>query len=127
MDVRVLVAAAGPDGPPAGAPVVVEVRDTSRMDVASTTVAAGRAVCGDVPADATSADVGGLLGTDTPGRVVVAVVDLSLPDEAPDLRDLTVWARVATTDQEHVTSGDWITVQSYPVEPGTVVVEVVPI
>jgi len=115
MDVHVLVTAAGPDGPEAGTPVVVEIRDTSRMDVASTTVSAARTTVGDVDASVATAETGRHVGEDVPERLTVAAADLAVPDDA-DLRGLTVWARVATSDHEHITSGDWITVQSYPVQ-----------
>ncbi|MCK0111495.1 hypothetical protein MWU75_05010 [Ornithinimicrobium sp. F0845] len=118
MDVNVLVAAAGPDEPPAGTPVVVEIRDTSLLDVASTTVSTARTVTGSGTAPATQGDV--------PGRQVIASVDLTVPDDV-DPRGLTVWARVATGDHEHVTAGDWITVQAYPLQSETVLVEVVPV
>lgn len=110
MDVHVLVTTAGPEEPPAGLPVVVEVRDTSQLDVASTTVCSGRAVTGEVA-----------------GGQGVAEVDLAVPEDGPDRDGLTVWVRVAASDQEHVAAGDWITVQSYPVRSNSVVVEVVPV
>ncbi|WP_109473260.1 hypothetical protein [Ornithinimicrobium cavernae] len=111
MDVHVLVTTAGPEQPPAGLPVVVEVRDTSQLDVASTTVSSATTVTG-------TAEVAA-------GQPRVADVRLNVPDDVPDASSLTVWARVTSEEHEHVAAGDWITVQAYPVQSGNVTVEVV--
>lgn len=116
-----LITTAGPQTPPPGLPITVEVRDTSRMDVAATTVASGNATTGEIDAgDATFAD-------DPNGHQPIATVHLRVPKDLPEHASLTVWARVAAQDSEHVAAGDWITVQSYPVTSGAVVVDVVPV
>lgn len=117
MDVRVLVATTGPQQPDAGLPVTVELRDTSQLDVASTTVCSASTVTGQVE-DAAAA------GQD---HRPVADVVLTVPAEVSDPASLTVWARVARQPAEHVEPGDWITVQAYPVEAETVIVDVVPV
>lgn len=126
MDVRVLVTTTGPEAPQAGTPVVVEIRDTSVLDVASTTVCAQATVsrpAGEAPA--TDPDVVPPPGPAVADHPVVAAVDLIVPERVQGLAGLTVWARVAQDDHAHVAAGDWITVQAYPVESETVVVEVV--
>mgnify|MGYP006926212776 CR=1 FL=1 len=120
MDLHVLVTTAGPEQPPPGLPVVVEVRDTSRLDVASTTVSSARSVTGQVADQHTFPE-------DPLDHQPVASVQLSVPDDVPDPDSLTVWARVAAEDHDHVSAGDWITVQAYPVHSDIVVVDVVPV
>lgn len=133
MDVRVLVTTAGPERPVPGTPAVVEIRDTSVLDVASTTVCSettiSRAPAALEQAPAALEQDGSAEGlpprTDGTDQQVVVSVDLSVPDDVPDPTGLTVWARVAQDDHEHVAAGDWITVHACPVESETVVVEVI--
>ena len=119
MDLRVLITTAGPETPSPGLPITVEVRDTSHLDVAATTVASAHTRTGEIDAgDATFAE-------DTLGHQPVATVNVRVPKDLPEHASLTVWARVAAEDTDHVTAGDWITVQSYPVNSGVIVVDVV--
>jgi hypothetical protein len=121
MDLHVLVTTAGPEQPPPGLPVVVEVRDTSQLDVASTTISSARAVTGEVDTEQAR------FPEDPLQHQPVASVRVAVPDDVPDPDSLTVWARVAAEGHEHVSTGDWITVQAYPVHSDLVVVDVVPV
>lgn len=96
MQLRVVVTARGP-APGAGVPLRVEVRDTSVADSGATVVAA-----------ATEPVTG-------PDGSALAELTFDLPDDGAP-RDWTVWAHVRAAGEERVTSGDWITVQSYPVQ-----------
>lgn len=119
MQLHVLVTAVGPEQPPSGLPVVVEVRDTSQLDVTSTTVCSARAVTGAVDADHA------MIPRETQEHEPVASVWVTVPDDFAHPDSLTVWARVASESHEHVTAGDWITVQAYPVHSEAVAVEIV--
>lgn len=103
MHLSITVATVGAR-PPAGAPLVVEVRDTALMDVPSVTV--GR-VETRVEAHGDPAD---------PGRL--AAVSLDVPDDVVARGTLTIYAHVAVAGARSVELGDFVTVQSYPVEPG---------
>jgi hypothetical protein len=90
----------GDDRPQVGAPVIVEVRDTSAADGDSITLATTM--------------------TRVEGRATswVATVELDIDDDAvPAGADLTAWARIAATSTPEVVRGDWITVQAIPVDP----------
>lgn len=96
LTVDVVLDAAGAPGPPAGAAVIVQVRDTSLEDVAATTLAEGR-------------------GTVAPSAAVLASVNLEL-EEGPGRR--TLWAHVNVDGDGSVGPGDLITMESFPVAPG---------
>jgi hypothetical protein len=81
------------DAPPAGASVIVQVRDTSLADAAATIVAEARTTT-----------------TATGGRL--ADVELELPDD--DLEGKTVWVLVDVDGDGGVSLGDYITKQSFP-------------
>ncbi len=86
--------------PAVGAPVIVEVRDTSLADDDSVTLATTL--------------------TRVEGRSSgwVATVELDVDDDTvPAGGDLTVWARIAATSTPEVTRGDWITVRAIPIDP----------
>ncbi len=91
--------------PPAGTPLVVEVRDTALMDVPSVTV--GRV---ETRVDAPGGDAV------EPG--CLATTALEVADDLVAAGSLTVFAHVAVGGTESVSPGDFVTVQSYPVEPG---------
>jgi hypothetical protein len=95
LTVDVVLDAAAAAGPPAGAAVIVQVRDTSLQDVAATTLAEGRGIV---------ASAG-----------VLASVDLELED-GPGER--TIWAHVDVDGDGRVGPGDLITMESFPVPPG---------
>lgn len=95
MQLRVVVTTRG-STPAPGTPLHVEVRDTSVADTDAVVVAAA-----DAPVTG-PAEGGG-----------IASLTLELPDHgAPG--DWTVWAHVRAAGEPRVSSGDWITVQSYP-------------
>jgi putative lipoprotein len=86
--------------PPAGADLVVELRDTSIADAPSVTLATVRRALpsGDEPA---------------------AEIDLDVDDAMIDPRaSLTVFAQCIADSSRGRTKGDWITTESYPVRPG---------
>ncbi len=94
MQLTIEVFAAG-DGPPAGASVIVHVRDAGLADASSTTIAEARGKWRE--------------GT-TPARVQLDV---------DDVRDsLIVWAHVDVDGDGAVSKGDYITMQSYPLRGG---------
>jgi hypothetical protein len=97
MEVVVDVLYEAEDRPPAGAPIRVEVRDTTLQDVAATTL--GRA------AGQVRRTTGQRLDT---VRVVIARV-------APDT---TIWAHVDVDRDGRVSKGDFVTMSSYPVRSG---------
>lgn len=96
LTVDVVSDPAGAPGPPAGAVVIVQVRDTSLQDVAATTLAEGR-------------------GTVAPSAAVLASVDLEL-EEGTGRR--TLWAHVDVDGDGRVSPGDLITMESFPVPAG---------
>ena len=102
MELQVRVVGNGPGPrPPAGTPVRIEVRDVTEQDVASIVVVATDARVD----DADEADDNAF------ATAVLEVADAALTPQ----RDLTVWARVATSGADRVAVGDWITMQSVPV------------
>lgn len=126
MLVTVRVVPVAGQSPPDGAPVTIEVRDVSRADGPSVTVATADTVVGALgeTTDGTSPTTPpDLAATDIPAAVTVA--ELEVDDELlVDGRDLAVWARVDLSGQPRVSAGDWITTQSYPVRAGVDAVDV---
>ena len=98
MHVRVEVRAAGGDQPPAGSPVLVQVRDTALQDAESTLLAETR-------------------GTSEAGPVI-AIAELDVPQPG------TVYVHVDVDGDGKVSEGDFITMQSYPCRGGAMTVEV---
>lgn len=89
--------------PADGTAVHVEVRDTSLADAPARTLAQGE-----------GATRGG-----------AAAVVLDVPDDLAADGTVTVWARVAVNGSAVTSVGDWITMQSYPLDvsgPTTVAV-----
>ncbi|HNV10559.1 MAG TPA: hypothetical protein PKN27_04415 [Propionibacteriaceae bacterium] len=94
------------DAPPAeGTPLVVEVRDTSLMDVAAVTVCHA-----ETSVVAPSADA--------PESAALGSVIVDAPDDLVAAGALTVFAHVRVAETDFVSVGDFLTVQSYPVQPG---------
>jgi uncharacterized lipoprotein YbaY len=88
----------GLDRPPVGAPLRLEVRDTSLADVEAPLVAETRA---EVAAGQSSR---------------LQTVELEIPDASVDPRGrLTVFAHVDVDADDALGAGDFITTQSYPV------------
>src|SRR5262245_28208247 len=81
-------------GPPIGAPVIVQVRDTTRQDAPAVILGEARS------------------------RVAegehLAVVNVEWREAAPRL---SVWALVDVDGDGRISSGDYVTKQSYPVPP----------
>lgn len=102
---------AWPD-PPVGARVRVELRDTTMVDAPSRLVAA---------ADTDLRRRGS-------GLAAEAVIEADDADIDPRA-DLSLWARISVAGalDGPVVPGDWITVQSWPVRPGTELTGPVPI
>jgi hypothetical protein len=94
MELTVEIVAAGVDQPRAGAPVIVEIRDAAYQDASSTTVAGTR--------------------TTSTGGDVVARATLSCEAR----RGAIVWVHVDVDGDGRVSTGDYITMQSYPVREG---------
>jgi uncharacterized lipoprotein YbaY len=85
--------------PPAGAAVIVQVRDTSRADTEAPLVAEGRA---QVSGERSSS---------------LATVELEIPGAAIDPRvRLTVFAHVDVDGDGALSAGDFITTRSYPLD-----------
>lgn len=105
MEISVEIICAGSFGPPAGAPVIVQVRDAGLQDEAATTIAEKRA---------TSRASG-------PGEPFARVqMSVETSGGYP-----IVWVHVDVDESGDVSQGDFITMQSYPVrEGGTMRVEV---
>ena len=103
MQLLVRVTTPGPVPEP-GAPVQVEVRDTSVADAGAVVVAAA------------TEPVGERLSTAT--RALLAERTFDLPDDGAP-QDWTVWVHVQATGATGPSAGDWITVQSYPVTSAT--------
>jgi uncharacterized lipoprotein YbaY len=97
MKVAVEVRAQGGARPPAGAPVIVQVRDTSLADA---------------PAVVLGTSVAAIAGGSDPclARLVVDVDRLG--------PSLTVWAHVDVDRDGRVSRGDYVSVQSFPVPAG---------
>lgn len=90
----------GPQPPPVGAPVRVQVRDTSLADVEAPLIA-----------ETTSAVAG------EPSRPLVTTVDV--PESTLDpRRRLSLFVHVDIDGDGALSSGDFITTQSYPVPRG---------
>lgn len=82
--------------PPAGASVLVEVRDTSLQDVSSVTLGRGRGT------------VAGAAGN-------LATIEV---DYEPTPGALTAWAHVDVDGDGRVSAGDWVSMESFPVRAG---------
>ena len=111
MLLSVRVDPADPDAPAPvdGTPVHVEIRDVSLADAAAVVLATGDGVTSGAPD--WSADV----AVDVPA--------------VPAGTAATVWARVAVSGAASTSRGDWITMESFPVDEGattTVTVRRVP-
>jgi serine/threonine protein kinase len=106
MEVRVGVVSRNGEAPPVGTPVRIELRDVSLADAPSTVVAA---------ADTT------VIERDD-GRLAVATLEV---DDTTWQRaaGLSFWARVAASGAERTSAGDWITMESVPLQPHVVDVE----
>jgi uncharacterized lipoprotein YbaY len=90
--VEVLVS--GPARPPAGAPVIVQVRDTGLADAPATILGEAR-------------------GTVAGGRSdSLATVEINV---AAISSTTTIWAHVDVDGDGRVSQGDYVTTQSYPV------------
>jgi hypothetical protein len=94
--VVVEVSAAGETRPSAGAPVLVQILDTTYQDAPATVLAEARGV------------------VSAQGEVL-ASMELALEARAPDT---TVWAHVDLDGDGRVSGGDYITTQSFPVPAG---------
>lgn len=95
MKVLVEIYAEGTARPPAGAPVLVQVRDTSLQDAPAIVLGDARgAVTGDAP-------------------LASAEVRWRDPATSP-----TVWAHVDVDGDGRVSRGDFVTVRSHAVPPG---------
>jgi len=97
MYTKVDVMVEGDERPPAGAPVRVEARDTSRADAPSVTVAAGEG------------EVRGRQGG------WVETVEVNIPDRGDDC---TIWAHIDVDRDGQVSRGDYVTMAAYPVPSG---------
>ena len=101
MELTIEVVAFGDAAPPAGAPVIVQIRDAGYQDESSTTVAETRA----------NANAG----------EVLARVSLQCEPSTSAI----VWVHVDVDESGDVSKGDYITMRSYPVgEGGAMRVEV---
>lgn len=94
MNLTIEIVCSESERPPSGAPVIVQVRDTSYQDAAAKIVAEARA------------SVHGKGET-------LATVTIDAPAE-----NLTVWAHVDVDRDGEVSKGDYITKQSVPVPAG---------
>ncbi|MGM0385232.1 MAG: hypothetical protein ACQERF_04525 [Actinomycetota bacterium] len=101
MDIRVEVRQAGTaPRPPAGTPVILEVRDVSLQDAPATVLASTEATVTE-PDDAAS-----------PTPDVLATASLDVPEDyLTGGRDVVVWVRVAASGQARTAVGDLITMQ----------------
>jgi hypothetical protein len=89
----------GSDRPGAGTPTVVELRDTGVADAKATTIAVWT----------------GVLGRTGGGPIATAEFHVEPASLDPKAR-LTVWARCAASGSPRKTKGDWITMESVPVD-----------
>lgn len=85
--------------PEPGAVALVELRDTSQADAAAVTLARQRAEV-----------------TGASGRWL-ATAELVVHEPVDPRTDLTAWVRVTGSPDAPLASGDWITMQSVPVDP----------
>ena len=101
MDLTIEIVVAGDDAPPAGSPVIVQIRDATYQDESSVTVAEQRVT--------------------TREGEVIARARISCEPSGYAI----VWAHVDADSSGDVSPGDYITMQSYPVvQGGTMRVEV---
>ena len=97
MELSIVVEVDDPVPPPAGSPIRAEVRDVSYEDSAAIVLAS----------------VDGVVERGQPGvRSIVANLMLAL-DSAPTMA--TLWVHVDADRDGHVSPGDFVTMQSYPV------------
>ncbi|MBI4876325.1 MAG: YbaY family lipoprotein [Acidobacteria bacterium] len=97
MRITVEVLVSGQARPPVGAPVLVQVRDTALQDAPARILAAARGV------------------VEGPSSAALAIVRFDLYETGAEL---TVWAHVDVDGDGRVSSGDYITTQSYPLPAG---------
>ena len=107
MELTVEVVATGDDGPPAGSPVIVQIRDAGYADAAAETVAEKRV-------KSKAAKDGG----------PIARAKVKLDGES---KHAIVWVHVDVDKSGDVSTGDYITMQSYPVRGDSIRVEVKPV
>jgi len=100
MELTIEIVAAGESGPPAGAPVIVQVRDAGLQDESSTTAAETRT-------EARACEAGEPFAR--------AQVEVENAGGYP-----IVWVHVDVDGDGSVSKGDFITMQSYPVRGGGV-------
>jgi len=100
MELTIEIVAAGESGPPAGAPVIVQLRDAGLQDASSTTVAESRT-------ESRACEAGEAL----------ARAQLEVDDAGGHP---IVWVHVDVDGDGSVSKGDFITMQSYPVRGGGV-------
>ncbi len=100
MRVRVIPDGSPDPAPAPGTPVRIEVRDESMADGVAAVLAA---------ADATVSAGGG-------GVSWSAEATLDLPDSVSSTSGAGVWARVASGGADRTAPGDWLTMQSFPVQ-----------
>jgi hypothetical protein len=91
MELTIEIVASGDSPPPAGAPVIVQIRDAGLQDVASLVVAEARGVAS--------------------GDAIVARVQVEFERCGSPI----VWAHVDVDESGDVTLGDFITMQSFGV------------
>jgi hypothetical protein len=96
--VTVEVVVEGPARPPAGVPVIVQVRDTAEQDAPAKVLGEARDT---------------ISGRQGAGLATVQVV-IGTRGAEP-----TVWAHVDVDGNGRVSRGDYVTVQSYPVPAGS--------
>lgn len=111
--------------PADGTPVVIDVRDTSRMDVAATSVNRVVTSVGALPPEPDAGPEAAPERDDIPEALTIA--ELEVPDDLVDAGALTVFVHVEAAGSEQITAGDLLTVQSFPVVTGAdeLVVEVI--
>jgi len=107
--------------PPAGTPVILEIRDVSLQDAPAVVLSSAEAAVTEpagappVPSDDAAA----------PAPDLLATALLTVPDEAlTGGRDVVVWVRVAASGQARTAVGDLITMQRCPVGPDADTLEV---
>jgi len=98
MELTIEVVAASEPGPPAGSPVIVQIRDAGLQDEAATTVVEKRVT----------------------SRASAAGEPLARAHVKFERRggDPIVWVHVDVDESGEVSKGDYITMQSYPVREG---------
>ena len=107
--------------PPAGTPVILEIRDVSLQDAPAVVLSSAEAAVTE-PAGATPVPSDDAAA---PSPDLLATALLTVPDEAlPGGRDVVVWVRVAASGQARTAGGDLITMQHCPVRPDADTVEV---